>query len=330
MGADQRPTAGQRAPADILTVTLNPVIDISSEAESVHPLHKIRTFEQRQDPGGGGINVARVITKLGGAVEAAYLSGSAMGELLGVLLDRQGVVHMRYPIAGETRIAFNVYERKSGLEYRFLPEGPEVSQAEFDKLLDHIRSFRGRYVVASGSLPQGMAEDILVRIARIVAENGQRFVIDSSGPALIRVIEEAPVYLVKPSLRELGQVAGIALDETSARGVALDIARAGKCELVAVTLGTQGALLAHADGVRRLPARHVVTKSAVGAGDSFLAAMVWALADGWPLEEAFRLAVAAGAAAAITPGTELCLKHDVFRLYESAHEAEKTEPTEAR
>lgn len=311
--------SGPTAP-DILTVTLNPVIDISSEAESVHPIHKIRTFEQRQDPGGGGVNVARVITKLGGSVQAVYLAGSAMGELLGLLLDRQGVDHVKYPIAGETRIAFNVYERKSGFEYRFLPEGPDVSHKELDALLDHVRRFEGRYVVVSGSLPRGLPEDVLVRIARICADNGQRFIVDSSGPALIQVLEHAQVFLVKPSLRELGQVAGMPLDDLSARGVAMDIVKKGKCEMVTVTLGVQGAVFAHASGLSWLPARHVPTKSAVGAGDSFLAAMVWALADGWDRAEAFRLGVAAGAAAALTPGTELCLKQDVFRLYQSAHE----------
>lgn len=306
--------------ADILTVTLNPVIDISSEAESVHPIHKIRTYDQQQDPGGGGVNVARVITKLGGSVEAVYLAGSSMGNLLAKLLDAQGVRNRKIAIAGETRIAFNVFERKSGFEYRFLPEGPEVSEAELDQLLDHVRQFSGRYVVASGSLPRGVPEDILVHMAKICADNGQHFVVDSSGTALVRVLDEAKVLLAKPSLRELGQVAGLALDDMSARGVALDIARKGHCSMLAVTLGTQGAMLADADGVMRLPARHVATKSAVGAGDSFLAAMVWALADGWSREEAFRLGVAAGAAAALTPGTELCLKQDVFRLYESGHE----------
>lgn len=315
----QTSTAQERS-ADVLTVTLNPVIDISSEADSVHPIHKIRTYDQQQDPGGGGVNVARVVTKLGGSVEAVYLAGSSMGALLDRLLDAQGVRNRKITIAGETRIAFNVYERKSGFEYRFLPEGPEVSQAELDVLLDHVRQFSGRYVVASGSLPRGVPDDILVHIAKICEQNGQQFIVDSSGTALVRVLESAKVFLAKPSLRELGQVAGMTLDDMSARAVALDIARKGHCEMIAVTLGAQGAMLADAQGTMRLPARHVATKSAVGAGDSFLAAMVWALADGWSREEAFRLGVAAGAAAAVTPGTELCLKEDVFRLYESGHE----------
>lgn len=301
----------------ILTLTLNPVVDISSETDSVHPIHKIRTFDQRQEPGGGGINVSRVITQLGGESEAIYLAGGATGELLEELLDRMEVPNRKIPISGETRIGFNVYERKTGFEYRFLPEGPMVTQAELNACLNAIRVFEGDYVVASGSLPKGVPEDTLVEMADLCAEKGMKFIVDSSGPALVNVLEKGPIHVAKPSLRELSQVAGEPLDEMGARKVAMNLVIEGKCEMVAVTLGTQGAILAHKDGILRLPARQVNTKSAVGAGDSFLAAMIWALSDGWSHDEAFRLGVAAGAAASITPGTELCHKHDVFRFYES-------------
>lgn len=301
--------------ASILTITLNPAVDIAAEADLVRPIHKIRTSAQIYDPGGGGINVARVVARLGGDVEALHLSGGETGDVLSALLDAQNLTHRRIPAKGATRIAFNVYERDTGFEYRFVPDSAATSSDEIAACFDAVSAAKGDYLVASGSLPKGAPEDTYERLGEIAKANGMRYVLDTSGPCLKRTLSAVPVFLVKPSLRELQEISGRELDEASARFAAREIVDAGLCEMVAVTLGRQGAILAHRDGLLRLPATHVKTLSAVGAGDSFLAAMVWAFSESWSVEDAFRIGVAAGAAAALTPGTELCRKDDVYRLF---------------
>ena len=310
----------------ILTITLNPSVDFFSEAELVRPVRKIRTLNERRDPGGGGVNVARIVTALGGQAEAVFLAGGATGMLLDTLLGREGIPRRPLPVAADTRIAFTVFERSSGLDYRFVPTGFAVREEELRPCLDAVEAHRGGYVVASGSLPQGAPPDILARMADIAAARGARFVLDSSGEGLRVTLEKSRVFLVKPSIGELEQLVGRKLDEDGMRAAAAELVSRGAAEIVAVTMGAEGAFLATASGTLRVAAPRVTVRSAVGAGDSFVGAMVWALAHDWALEGAFRLGIAAGAAAVTTPGTQLCSGEDIRNLYPMAG----GRPTDAR
>ena len=301
--------------SQILTLTLNPTIDIFSDVESVRPVRKMRTENARYDPGGGGINVARVINRLGGEVEAVFLAGGMTGMWLDTLLGKEDVPRQKIEIAGETRVAFAVNEKASGLDYRFVPSGPMVTEAEIGTFMDVVRAFDGGYVVASGSLPKGCSADILIEIARAASGKGARFVLDSSGEGLKATLSQAKVYLVKPSRGELESYVGHALDDAGVSEAAADLVHRGVAELVAVTLGAQGAVLAHSDGVIRVSAPQIKARSTIGAGDSFLGAMVWALSRGWLLADALHLAVAAGAAAITRPGTQLCRREDIVSHY---------------
>lgn len=300
----------------ILTITLNPAVDLSSVAPAVRHTRKIRTTDERCDPGGGGINVARVIAALGGEAEAVFLAGGEIGSLLGRLLRDEGICCHAVPIAGQTRIGFSVREQDTGLEYRFVPKGPKVSDDELQPILDIVGNHQADYVVVSGSLPAGAPADIYARMAELTAARGARFVLDSSGEGLRTTLERSRVFLVKPSLGELEQLVGKKLDEDGVRRAAADLVERGAAELVAATMGIEGAVLASAEGIVRVPAIHVSVRSAVGAGDSFLAAMTWAVSQGWTTEDAFRFGIAAGAAAVMTPGTELCRNADVNPLYQ--------------
>lgn len=302
----------------ILAIALNPAVDISGEADGVQHTRKVRTTNDRFDPGGGGINVARVVSTFGGDAEALFLAGGEMGALLERLVAEKGVRYLALPIAGQTRVSFTVRDRATGHEYRFVPKGPPVSAEETLACLDIVASRRADYLVASGSLPDGCPSDIYVHMARLSAERGTRFVLDSSGEGLRATLEGSRVFLVKPSIGELEQFAGRRLGEDGVHRVARDLVARGAAELVAVTMGAGGALLASAEGVLRLPAIHVSERSAVGAGDSFLGGMVWALSEGWPVVDAFRFGVATGAAAVMTPGTELCRREDALALFEGA------------
>lgn len=301
----------------ILSIALNPAIDISSDADAVRHTHKTRTHNQRQHAGGGGINVARVIVELGGKCELLYLSGGATGTLLEAMLEPLGVKQHRFGIHDPVRVAFNVRELSTNLEYRFVPEGPEVTEEELAPVFDLLEASDADYIVASGSLPRGVAGDTYARMADIATRKKARFILDTSGEALHETLAKAKVFLVKPSLGELASFAGQKIDHENAGAAAQAIVRSGAAEYIAVTLGADGAILVGADSIHRVPAIEVPVKSAVGAGDSFVAAMTWSLAEGHEIGEAFRFGLAAGAAAVMTSGTELCRRADVLALYEA-------------
>jgi 6-phosphofructokinase 2 len=300
----------------ILTVTLNPSIDISAVTEKVTPEHKLRCSDVRRDAGGGAINVARALHRFGADCRALYPAGGVLGRLLRTLLDAEGVAGIAFEIASETRESFTVLERSSGREFRFALAGPQLAPAEWQAALERIRDLgeAPAYLVASGSLPPGVPDDFYARLARFARERGSRMVLDTSGPALAAALEEG-VYLFKPNLRELRELTGQPLEDQSAWSeAAAELVSSGKAEVVALSLGHRGALLA-AQGLRlRAAAIPVRIASTVGAGDSFLAAMVWRLAAGAGLEEAFRYAVAGGTAALLAPGTSLAHKDDTERL----------------
>ena len=300
----------------ILTVTVNPSVDVSTSVDAVTPEHKLRCTEARRDAGGGGVNVARVLQRFGVACRALYPAGGTPGKLLQELLDEEGVESVVVGIAGETRESFTVLERSSGREYRFVLEGPELRGTEWQGCLAHVEGVRDRpdYVVASGSLPRGVPDDFYARLARAVRARGSRLVLDASGPALAAALEEG-VHLVKPNLRELRELTGEALEtEPQWLAAAQKLVEAGKAQVVALSLGHRGALVV-AEGLRlRAPAIPVKIASTVGAGDSFLAAMLWRLDAGAGLEDAFRHGVAGGTAALLAPGTSLAERADTERL----------------
>ena len=302
--------------SSIVTLSLNPAVDVASETEFVEPTHKIRTTDETYEPGGGGINVARVIVELGGDVEAICLAGGATGRLLDELLAQVPVRRRLIPIAGNTRISLTVIERRTGREFRFVPDGPELRPSELAACLAAIRDSDFDYFVASGSIPRGAPDDILAEVGAIVSEKGARLVLDSSGIGLRATLGRVPIFLFKPSLGELEHLAGGALDEQGAREAAVELARSGKAEIVAVTLGPDGVLVATSDRVIRLKAPKIEVRSAVGAGDSFVAGLTLALAEGRPLEDAAVYAVAAGTATVLAPGSMVCRREDVEALHQ--------------
>lgn len=304
--------------APIIALTVNPALDLATEAEKIVPTDKIRCGPPRVDAGGGGINVARVIHGLGGPVRALFMAGGATGQRLDRLLADQGVPREMIEISGETRESFAVTETSSKCMYRFVLPGPTVSEAEWRETLDHLAAVDPApgYLVASGSLAPGMPADFFARLAETVRARGVKFVLDTSGEPLKLAIE-AGVDVIKPNLRELADATGVDIDSKEARERAIrDMVETGKADIVALTLGKDGAMLASADGVlERSPPAIDVEESAVGAGDSFTGGLVLGLAEGRALDDAFRLAMAASAATLLTPGTALCERGEVERLY---------------
>jgi 6-phosphofructokinase 2 len=302
--------------ATILTISLNPSIDVSAVTETVTVEHKLRCTDTRRDPGGGSINVARVLKRFGADCRALYPAGGVLGQLLRRLLDTEGIDSITFDIAGETRESFTVLERSSGREFRFVLPGPELAAAEWQRCLDVVAELpeAPAYIVASGSLPPGVRDDFYALLARRARSRGSRVVLDASGPALAAALDEG-VHLVKPNLRELRELTGQALErEDQWAGAASALVSAGKAEIVALSLGHLGALLVAGDLRLRAAALQVRIASTVGAGDSFVAAMLWRLAAGASLEDAFRHGVAGGTAALLAPGTSLAHRDDTEAL----------------
>lgn len=302
--------------SDILTITINPAVDIFVNTTRVEPTSKMRCSAPKRDPGGGGINVARVAFRLGADVTAIFPTGGALGNLLHRLLDREGVASLVTPSHSETRENFTAYEEDTGAQFRFVLPGSPLHRVEWEAVLDKLATFKAKpkFVVASGSIPPGVPADFFAQVVRLAKKLGARAVVDSSGPALKAALGEG-VYLVKPNLNELSDFTGQSLETDEARiGACRGLIERGRAEIVALTLGEDGALLVAKDRAWRAKPMAIEVVSAVGAGDSFLGGIVATLAAGKSLEEAFRVAVAAASAAVMSPGTELCRAADVARL----------------
>lgn len=299
----------------IATLTINPTIDVSYDVGEMRHTHKMRTDNEWYAPGGGGINVARVFIRLGGHARCYYLSGGATGPALDGLIDTHQLVRTRIPIAGPTRIASAVLEHESGKEYRFVPKGPHISEREWRECLDLLATAECGYMVLSGSLAPGVPDDFYARVTELLRPRGIEIVLDSSGPALAAGIANGGLALVKPSRGELQQYLGRSLADAGEIGrAAMDIVEAGKARLVAVTMGQEGAVLARREGPVFLPAVKIEAASTVGAGDSFVAGMVFALAQAKSDLEAFRLGMAAGSAAVLRAGADLAHPCDIERM----------------
>jgi 6-phosphofructokinase 2 len=301
---------------DIVTITINPAIDIFVNVGHVESARKLRCSAPKRDPGGGGINVARVAHRLGSDVAAIYPTGGAIGKLLQRLVEREGIASIVTPSHVETRENFTAYEQDSGEQYRFVLPGSALHRVEWQACLDQLASLphKPKFVVASGSVPPGVPEDFFARVAKHAKALGAKTVIDTWGAALQAALDEG-VTLIKPNLVELSDFVGAALANDKDRIAACrKLAANGRAEMVALTLGEDGALLVTADHVWRAQPMAIDVVSTVGAGDSFLGGMVAALAAGQSMEAAFRVAVAAASAAVRSPGTELCREADVKRL----------------
>lgn len=300
----------------ILTVTINPALDVWTSTEKIQSGRKIRCDQARRDPGGGGINVARAVIQLGGDARALYPRGGSTGEVFDRMLARLEVPASPIEVAGDTRESFTVTEHEGHCEFRFVMPGPELSEPEWGAVLEAIERADPvpDYVVGSGSLAPGVPEDFYARVARIARDRGARMVLDtSSGPALRAALAEG-VYLIKPNRDELADIVGresAGVEEVARE--AHELAGDG-AEVVVVSLGGEGAVLCDPRSTLHAVPPTVQRKSDVGAGDSFVAGMTLALAGGASLEEALRQGSAAGTAALCTPGTELCRREDAERL----------------
>lgn len=301
----------------IVTLTMNPTIDLSATVANVAANKKLRCQNIRYEPGGGGVNVSRAIKKLGGNTFCIYMAGGGLGGMLGAFLGEEEVPHEPMIIEGQTRQAWIVDELSTGHQFRFGMPGPVIHEAEWSKVIEYVGAMSPApdYFVASGSLPPGVPADFYGRLAARLKERKTHVTVDTSGEPL-RLAADAGVDLLKPNLRELETLVGRELpDEQSQEDGARELIRGNKTKAVVLSLGAGGVLLVTDHRNERFRSPTVAIKSRVGAGDSTVGGIVLSLQRGLDLREAVRFGVATGAAAVMTPGTELCRREDAERLY---------------
>jgi 6-phosphofructokinase 2 len=291
----------------IITITMNPAIDKSTSIASLASGKKLRCTPPNFEPGGGGVNVSRAINKLGGATTAIYFAGGYTGIFYKKLLEGENIASVTVKTKNHLRENLIVFDRSSGMQYRFTMPGPHIYEEEWKEILMTIKEHdRADFMVVSGSLPPGVPDDILATIAVIAKRNNTKLIVDSSGKALQNAVAEG-VYLVKPNLHELAELTGknlASMDEVM--DAAKTIIDKGKSEIMVVSLGAEGALLVTETIAKHLPAPKVKIKSTVGAGDSMLAGIVHSLSRNKTIEEAVQFGVFCGTAATMNPGTSLC------------------------
>jgi 6-phosphofructokinase 2 len=300
----------------VVTITFSPCIDKSTTVPSLIPEKKLKCTVPSLEPGGGGINVARALIKLGGQATAIFPSGGYTGKYFNHLLETENVPSVIIESRHETRENIIVLDEFTNNQYRFGMPGTPLSKQEWMRCLYAVEEIKdARFIVASGSLPPGVPLDIYARLARIAKNKNAKFIIDTSGKALKEAADEG-VYLLKPNLGELSVLAGTGVIEPAAvKEIAQGIIAAGKAEVMVVSMGGMGALLVTNDITQMISAPPVIKRSTVGAGDSMVAGILFYLSQGKSLPEAARYGVACGTAATMNPGTQLCTKKDADNIY---------------
>ena len=278
---------------DIITITFNPCIDKSTSVPVLKPDSKLSCTPPVFEPGGGGINVARAIKKLGGKAMAVYPSGGYSGKFLNILLAQENIPELNIETKQHTRENMIVLDKATNQQYRFGMPGQYLSKDEWQQCLQTIE------------------------------ENHSEFIVDSSGEAL-RLALEGGVYLIKPNLGELSILSGKEIIETNdIAPLAKDLIGKGNCEIVVVSMGALGAMLISRESIYKVDAPIVKGETTVGAGDSMVAGIVLCMSQGKNLLEALQYGVACGTAATLNAGTALCDNADVDRLYELIKEEKK-------
>jgi len=277
----------------ILTVTLNPALDLTYEVDTLVPGGEHRVAEVHQRPGGKGVNVARILAALGESVTVTGLAGGATGTAVRAALPGCGVTDAFMEIGGETRRTVVVAEPATATG--FWEPGPEVTAAEWDAFLAHHRTLVSTVdaVVLAGSLPPGVPVDAY---AHLIGAAGVPTILDADGEALATAVAARP-DVVKPNARELARLYG---PDTDARDAGRRLRDRGAGAVVA-TLGSAGLVADTPEGVYRAAPPYAMDGNPTGAGDACTAALTIGLLEGRPWTERLRDATALSAASVGAP-----------------------------
>lgn len=314
--------------ANIITVTFSPAIDKSTTVPLLIPEKKLNCTTPIYEPGGGGINVARAIKRLGGDATAIYFAGGHSGKFFTNLLNKEKIKAIAIKTRGLTRENIVIKEVSTNKQFRFGMPGDHVSETEWKNCVSALMQVENiEYIVISGSLPPGIPKEIFERIAGIAHIKDAKLIVDTSGLALKYAVE-AGTYLIKPNLKELSMLVGkdiVNLEQVES--ASKEIISKNRCEIVVTSLGADGAMLITKEISLKITPPEVAVQSTVGAGDSMLAGIIHSLSCGKSVIESIQYGVACGTAATMNQGTELCHLNDVRHLYALISEESKLKQT---
>ncbi|WP_139957979.1 1-phosphofructokinase family hexose kinase [Flavicella sediminum] len=300
----------------IVTLTVNPALDKSAKIDQMVPEQKLGCHAIQYQAGGGGVNISRVLKVLEVKNKCLFTSGGDTGEHLKNLLEKENIPLKEIPVEAWTRENFSVVDTKTELQYRFGMPGNGLTVTEIDlikRIIDEEVT-ENSILVLSGSLSEHMPLDLYVQLIQQVAGKNVKIIVDTSGKALLETIKE-PVYLIKPNQQELAKMVGKEfLSKKEQEAAAMQLVHAKTATYVVVSMGARGAFLASAEGIVYRNTPSIKVKSTIGAGDSMVAGMVFAIQQNLTPEEILKWGVVCGSATTMSEGTNLASAEDIQEI----------------
>jgi 1-phosphofructokinase len=297
----------------VIAAALNPSIDRTIQIGEMQPYALNRVLHSETDPGGKGINVARVLHNFQTeALVTGFVAGATGRSLLG-FLQEEAIPHDFLEIAGETRINIKAFDQKARKTTEFNESGCPVTPADLQGFQEKFTSLcrNADVAVLSGSLPPKVPMDFYAKLIAIAKAQHAKTILDADGEALREGIKEIP-YAVKPNIHELEQLVGRSLQTAQEVLQAARLLIRSGISLVIVSMGADGAVVADAQEAYRVHSWDIPVQSATGAGDSMVGSLAYALLHGLSLREIAQITTAAGTITASKPGTQVCGQEEVI------------------
>jgi len=300
----------------ITVITFNPSID---------RLYKLEKFEigsvQRANfvnptAGGKGLNVAKVLKKLGEDINCIGFLGGFNGEYVKSQLKNIDIENKFTDIKEETRVCLNIID-SNNISTEVLEKGPNVSEEEIQRFENDLEEVLKNtdVLVASGSLARGLPIDYYFKIGKLCNQRNIKFILDSSGESLKLGIKSKP-YLIKPNMDELEILSGVKVKSVDdVINVSKSILSAG-VENVCISMGKDGMALVNKDFVYKVEIPKIDVVNTVGSGDSSIAGFALGIAKKYGLKESLKLANACGMSNAMNISTGDINLEDIDKLIE--------------
>lgn len=306
---------------NIVTLTINPALDKSAKIDQLIPEQKLKCHAIQYQAGGGGVNISRVLHTLGVKNNCVFTCGGDTGQTLKHLLEEEKLDITPVSVTAWTRENLAIVDTKTDLQYRFGMPGKGLSTSEVTVIKTTINKLvtENSIFIISGSIPDSMSPDFYVELIDSLTAKNVKLIIDTSGEALKSSLKKT-VFLMKPNQSELAQLAGKDfLTKTEQEAYAMELITNKRAQYVIVSLGARGAFLASAQGIFYQTTPSVKVKSTIGAGDSMVAGMVYAIAQGHSPKDILKWGVVCGVATTMTGGTNLASKENIQTVLELLH-----------
>lgn len=299
----------------ILTVTLNAAIDKRYVVEEVRTGEVNRVKECVYTPGGKGLNVSKPAAIYGAEVTATGFVGGHAGHYIEDALEPFGIKSAFYHMEAESRSCINIWDEENQLQTEFLEPGFTVTEADFERFLEHFQGLAADadVVTISGSVPKGLDGTAYQRMVKLVREAGKPVILDTSGKLLEQGIKAAPT-MIKPNLDEIRMLTGKDCTDPEEIIEAAKVLHGRGIRIVTVSLGGDGAVVVSDEGAYRARVPRIHAVNTVGCGDSMTAGFALGLSEGLSIKETLRKASAVSAAAAMREETGFFVKEDMERL----------------